>query len=319
MKPLTRSALISICVLFAGCRNDHDQNVVKQTYIHKYGVPVAKSDWENQGKEGKIIQLRKDGITLAQTFSNGILNGETSYTFPQSSTIHFLETYANGVLIAKKENYPFGVPFREEVFNEEGQLVQLTKWYEDGTPLLVESYCEGRLLSGEYRSLLHVLEAKVQNGHGTRLLYSIGGELCAKESFESGDCVERVTYFANGDPSAVIPFDGNGKIHGTYLTFLQGGLPDTVAQWEHGQPQGLTIFYQNGEKIAAVPYFRGQKHGVERRFRDGVILVEEICWENNHRHGPHYLHLDGATKTDWYFEGELVSHMTFEKLQPIAS
>lgn len=317
MKQQILLPLVSICLLCAGCRSNNCQDVVKQTYIHKYGVPVAKSDWENQGKEGQIVQLRKDGITVTESYSQGgVLDGETTYTFPHSSSIHLIEEYNQGILISKKENYPSGLPFKQEIFRAGEQLAQLNKWYEDGTPFLMESYEDGYLVAGEYRTLLNVLEAKVQDGCGTRLCRSTEGALYAKETIESGLCVERVLYFTNGDPSAVIPFDSKGRIHGAYLTFLQGGLPDTVAQWEHGKPEGTTVIYQNGEKIAAIHYNAGKKHGIERRFRDGVTLVEEICWENNRRHGPHRMYIDGETKTEWYYEDELVSHITFEKLNP---
>lgn len=109
-KTLALLALAST-VLTTGCRS-HNQfnNVVKETYMHKYGIPLPKGVWEAQGKEGQIVSLLKDGVTLSANYNQGLLDGTTTYTFPNSSTLHIIESYSNGQLLSRKENYPSGVP-----------------------------------------------------------------------------------------------------------------------------------------------------------------------------------------------------------------
>lgn len=307
--------VVSILLLgvATGCRqNNRYSDVVKETYIHQYGVPVAKSDWDVQGKDGKIVKLMKNGITLSQTFSKGILNGETTYTFPNSSTIHRVEIYDNGELTSKRENFPSGVSMREEAF-EQGALVKLNIWYEDGTPASTEIYQDGFLTKGEYRTPMNVAEARVQNGQGIRIRRSSDGELLSKDTVQNGEMVERVTFFTNGDPSTITPYV-HGEIHGTRLTYLQGGLPNTAEQWNRGKQEGVTVVYLNGEKYAEVPYVNGKKNGVEARFRDGITLVEELSWKDNVQHGQHKIYVDGDTKVEWYNQGEVVTRAAYERL-----
>ena len=303
------------CILFAatGCMNKNQCNdVVKETYIHNYGVPMAKADWEKQGHDGKVVQLKKDGITVTRSLENGVLNGETTYTFPNSSTIHRVEEFRCGICISKRENYPSGVPMREEIY-EGINSTKFLRWYSDGSPASTECY-EGSLLTkGEYRTPLNAIESSVSNGFGTRICRSSEGDLCFKDVIQNGQMVERITYFQNGDPSTITPYESE-NIHGMRLTYLPGGLPNTAEQWKCGFQDGITVVYQNGEKYAEVPYHKGRKNGVEYRFRDGSLLVEEVTWRDNLQHGERKIYVDGATTTEWYHQGDLVSRNAFERM-----
>lgn len=291
------------------CRNE----LVKETYIHKYGVPVSKAEWNNCGKEGQVVKALKDGITVTENYENGALNGKTTYSFSHSSTVQKVELFEQGTLIAATENYPSGVPMSEECFNADGTLSKVTTWYEDGSPAALETYENNLLVYGEYRNNLNVLESRIQDGQGVRMIRTNDGVLAIKDIIQNGQMIERVTYFATGEPSSMTTYE-NELMHGVRMTFLTGGLPNTVEQWEHGKQEGLMITYQNGEKIAEIPYHQNKKHGIEKRFRDGLDIVEEITWINDLRHGPSKICIEGAEKTDWYHEGELVSRVTFERL-----
>ncbi len=317
MKKLVLVIFAALTMLTTGCRNSAERGeIVKETFIHKYGVPVARSDWVLNGKDGQVIQLHKDGITTSRSYEKGILNGQTSYTFPNSSTIQKVETYIGGQIIAKTENFPSGLPMFEEKY-EGDQLSQLTRWYEDGTLSAVENYNDsGYIDSGEYRTLLNVIESRVQSGNGTRINRNNEAELLSKDTIQNGQLVERVTFFANGDPSIGIPYE-NELIHGNCLTFQIGGLPKTVEQWVHGQQEGTTIVYQNGEKMAEVTYVQSEKHGPEYRFRDGTQMVDEITWTHGVQHGQRKIFTDEAERTEWYHQGELVSRTTFERMNGI--
>ena len=317
MKKLLLLTFAGLTVFTIGCRSSAERGeIVKETFIHKYGVPVARSDWVLNGRDGQVIQLHKDGITTSRNYEKGILNGQTSYTFPNSSTIQKVESYIGGQIIAKTENFPSGLPMFEEKY-EGDHLSQLTRWYEDGTPSAVETYSgNGNIDSGEYRTPLNTIDSRVQNGSGTRINRNNEAELVSKDSIQNGQLVERVTFFANGDPATVTPYE-NGLIHGTSLTFLTGGLPKTVEQWVHGQQEGTTIVYQNGEKVSEVTYVQGEKHGPEYRFRDGSQMVDEITWTNGVQHGQRKIYTDAGERTEWYQQGELVSRTTYERMNGI--
>ncbi|NGX61950.1 MAG: hypothetical protein K940chlam9_01441 [Chlamydiae bacterium] len=310
---MKKLALLAIVLSFCTACNRAPQNhVVKETYIHKYGVPCSQSDWEMQGREGQIVRLGKDGVTKTETYHQGILEEETTYTFPHSSLIAKIETYRGGELVGVKEHYMTGVPSVEKVFSD-GVLAEVTCWYEDGAPAYTEKYSGGVLEIAEYRTTLNELEGRVHGGQGIRVRRSTTGDLLAKEMIEGGKRVESTIFYPSGEPKEIIPFR-DGHVHGTKLTFLAGGVPLAAEEFVGGMREGKTTLYQNGDKVAEVTYMRGKKHGMELRFRDGVDLVEEICWQNDIQHGPTKLYIDGEARTEWYHQGGLVNRATFERM-----
>lgn len=303
----------ALCLLPAcGARNN--RVVIKESYFHKYGVPIPKEDWVRNGKNGSVAELRSDGVTVTKHYENGILQGKSSYTFTNSSTIQTVEIYDKGELVAKTTHYLSGVPMKEEKF-QGGILVALNQWYEDGVPSSCECYLDKYLVSGEYKTPLNSVESKVEEGNGTRIVRGSMGELISKDEIRDREMVERVTFFENGEPATVSPYK-EGLIDGIRTTFFPGGLPKTREEWVEGKQEGITTLFQNGEKSAEVTYLNNEKHGVERRYHDGKFVVEEVHWKHNIQHGPRLLLAeDGSTlKTEWYLEGELVSRPTFERL-----
>lgn len=307
-------SITTFCALFlSGCLSPRScDEVVKETYVHPYGVPVVKSDWQAQGETGNVVRVTKEGVTVTQSFVAGQLEGETTYTFPHSSVTKRTEVFHEGALQAVRDHYSSGVPMREEVYDQ-GEVAKVLTWYTDGTPSSLEWYQGGALIQGEYYTPLNERESTVYKGQGVRIHRATDGHLLAKESIERGERVERVTYFPSGEPESVIPYV-EGKIHGTLLTYFPGGEPKSAEEWNHGVQEGMTLLYQNGEKYAEIPYVAGKKQGLERRYRDGAILAEEISWKEDVQHGIRQLHVEGVTKTEWYHEGALVSRSTFERM-----
>lgn len=302
----------SLMIVLTACRSERSE-IVKESFIHKFGVPISKSDWSRNGNDGQIIQLLTDGVTLKRNYEKGVLHGQTSYTFPNSSIVALIETFDHGELICKKEHYVTGIPRVEEKYKN-GKLTDLVRWYEDGTPAAIEHYEEGFLSESEYRTLLNQVEARVENGMGMRLVRNQTGALLCQDTIRDGQMVERINYYPAGEPSVITPYE-NGLIHGTRLSFSEGGIPMTVESWSHGKQEGPTVVFLRGEKFSEVPYVKGEKHGVEIRFRDGKDLAEEVTWKHGLQHGPRKIILEGKeAKTEWYHEGELVSRTTFERL-----
>lgn len=53
---------------------------------------------------------------------------------------------------------------------------------------------------------------------------------------------------------------------------------------------------------------------MERRFIDGDILVQQIKWEHDRKHGPSTVYSDGFARTDWYFNDKIVAKERFDTL-----
>src|SRR5690606_18588493 len=97
------------------------------------------------------------------------------------------------------------------------------------------------------------------------------------DKLEEGILVERTLYYPNGTPKEHVTYN-NSIIDGLKKTYLPDGEPATVEEWDNGYQHGLTIIYQHGEKFAEIPYNRGRKDGIERRYRDGKDLFQEVTW-----------------------------------------
>lgn len=308
--------LLATAALLSSCRGNRSQEIVKVEYLHEYGVPVHEADWVRQGKNGQLVCLSSEDVTIKQNFEKGILHGETTYSFPHSSIIQKKEIYEQGVLIGRIEHYPTGVPMKEEKF-ENNKVIEVVTWYENGTPKSVEKFDNGFLIQGEYRNLDNEITHRVVQGHGIRPCYASTGDLTGKETFSNGELIEAIVCYPNMEPKSVTPYQ-NGLIQGTRLTFLPGGIPLTNEQWLHGIQEGITIEYLNGEKIAEIPYVKGKKDGVALYYRNGKDLVEKITWKYGMMHGPRILFIEeGAKKIQYYLEGEVVSRPTYERLSPL--
>lgn len=308
-----------ILALCSGCQKNYDPecdpcpDAVEKTYIHKYGVEVAKNDWAFRGKEGKVVSRLKTGVTASKNYRNGILDGETVYTFPHSNNTERVEIYENGTLVKEVENYTSESPKSEITYSPHGRTTIQT-WYENGTPRSSEEYESNKLITANCYNMNNQVEACINNGDGERVNRDGFGQLDSKDVFAAGNLDTRMTYYPNGASKEIIPYK-NGKICGFKKTFNPGGEPCTMEEWENDQQNGITHMYQNGEKFAEVPYVAGIKNGIEQRFRDGKYLVEEISWKNGFKHGPSYTYVGHERSVDWYYQGENVSKAKYEQLK----
>jgi antitoxin component YwqK of YwqJK toxin-antitoxin module len=295
MKKLSLS-LLSLMAL-ASCQKAADPNVyypkpyavVDETYVHKYGFEVKPDEWESRGEHGQKITTLNNGVTVVQNFSFGELDGLSTYTYPYSSSIERVQKYDKGQLVSDETRYLGDTPKKRlEYLN--GGLTRLTQWYESGSPQSVEllgqdKSGQDKLHKGDYFTVTHQLESQVVDGTGTRTNRDPFGQVLSKDTFENGQMIERVSFWANGTPKEMLPYK-NGIVHGLRRTFYVGGEPDKVEAWADGKQSGITIVYQNGEKYAEVPYVNGLKSGLEKRYRDGRELFEEITWVDGYENGP---------------------------------
>lgn len=319
MKKFLFISLPLLTVLFStGCNNsccyDNDY-VVKQSFVHRYGVEVPCDEWAAQGEHGQVMSTLVTGVTVTNSFNGGILDGETTYTFPHSSSIEKVEMYDNGNLVKELTNFPTGAPAKEIQYLSPREE-RVTSWYENNTPRAIENYKDGMLVQADYYNFSHQLEAKVDDGQGMRTTRDAYGNLVSNDTIQDGILVSSQTYYPNGTPQAIIPFQ-NDLVEGEKKTFLPGGEPKTVEEWKAGAQNGMTVVYQNGEKLAEIPFLCGVKEGVEKRYRDGRDLVEEISWHNNVQHGPANTYVDGNVITNYYFQGKPVSKVAYDKMAHI--
>ena len=316
----TISTGFGVLLLLAGCTSYqevayHDgrvSDVVSCTYKHKYGVEVSRSDWESRGRDGQVTTTLKSGVTVTKDYSSGVLVGETTYTFPHSNTIETVETYRDGSLVKTVTNYPSGLPRCEEEVTASGSTV-VTLWYESGSPMSVEERRDERVLTGKYYTSTEECDATVIAGEGERKRRDPYGQLLSVDSINDGWLTLRTTFHPNGSPKEYIPFE-YGTISGVKKTFLPGGEPNTVEEWQNDSQHGITVAYRNGEKFSEIPYENGQKRGVERRFFNGTELQEEVTWLNDQRHGATRAYVGDAVKTDWYYQNRLVSKLVFDQM-----
>lgn len=82
MNKRTLLLLMAPLCLLEGCRSNRQfTDVVKETYFHKFGTPTTLNDWQAHGEEGQVVRLHKDGVTVTTNYEQGVVHGETSYTF----------------------------------------------------------------------------------------------------------------------------------------------------------------------------------------------------------------------------------------------
>lgn len=308
---MNRFWLISLALLAAGCnRTNYDCGVMEETYVHRYGVEVPANDWSQRGESGKVISILSNGVKVTQTFDQGILDGETTYTYPHSDTLERTEVFSHGNCVKEIAHNALGQPVQQKTILSPTQT-QIITWYDSGAPQSEELYEATRLVQGEYFSPNHLIEAQVNNGEGNRFVRDLSGGLISVDTFAGGEIVHQKTYYPNGVPQEETPYKKH-LIDGQRRTYNASGDPDTIEIWVQGVREGSTIIFQNGEKHIEIPYAHGKKHGIEQRFKEGGAVVEEITWFQGQQHGPAITHFGSNTKTNWYFKGKPVAKEAFE-------
>lgn len=316
---ITTVCLATVC-LATGCKNRYQEvpdHVIEETYLFKYGIELPKEEWQSRGQHGKVVSTLANGVTVSKTFSSGTLHGETTYSYPYSQNIEKTEIYSHGAIVHEIWHYPSGAPRQEKRTGDNESLVETT-WYENGAPKSLEIYdSKGMLTRAEYSDTHHHIDAKVENGSGTRLLRDAYGAIISRDQISEGEMVQKITYYPNGIPKEIVPFKSR-LVEGELKTFHPGGEPNIIETWANGKKTGITIVYQNGEKIAEIPFVNGIRTGSERRYRE-ENLVEEISWVDDKRHGPTIVHLNGTQRQDWYYKNEAVTKKNFEVLNRAAA
>lgn len=314
MKMKFYSILGALGVILCGCYNkdNKEDQVISQRYIHKYGYAVSKDEWEARNYPGQVITTLRNGVTVSATYENGILNGPCTHTFPHSQTIETYFLYNQGNCVKELYYDIKGMPMREVVHLSPTRYT-VTLWYVEGTPMSIEEYANLELLEGQYFTTSNETEARVEKGVGKRIRRDQQGTLLSKDLIEAGQMVKRESFYPNGTPENFTVFV-DGKIHGERRLFAASGEPLAVEEWVHGKLHGKSTYFKNGLKAVEISYLYGLKNGLETHFLDDGKISQEIEWENDKKHGASTFYIDGIAQSQWYYNGDFVTKKKFDEL-----
>lgn len=311
MKALKMLSIFAMFIAIVSCQDDKNSNVVSQKYVHKYGFDMTKDEWQNRTKEGTIITVLNNGITITNTYNNGTLHGPTTYTFPNSKLIEKIYIYDNGTLVKQIDHDSKGLPYKEEAFEPNNKKI-ITLWDSLGVPISIEQYENNSLVDGKYFKPDNEIEASIDNSSGIRIKRDRNGELLYKDKIENGILMSRVTFHSNGQIKSKMNFK-NYELDGEQITYSPKGEILMTMTWKTGKLDGLKSVFRNNNKIAEIPYLYGNKHGVERHYNNNGELTMETHWENNKRHGSHRVYGENDTEIKWFYKGKAVSLKKFEE------
>lgn len=312
LKKRTLPLLASVGLLLAAtsCQQTNKSNV-STVFIHKYGVTLTESDWHKRGANGQIVVTRSDGTIVTQNYVEGQLEGKTTHSFPHSFVTQKEEYYRQGHLTSEVYHYTSGVPKKKIEFLSVDE-VQVTRWYENGTPQNVELWKSDKLIEGEYFANNNEVEAKVLNGKGIKIRRNPYGEYLSRMDVENGEVVTNTTYHRNGDPHVVTQYKNN-KIHGLRKQFLVNGIPDRFEEWKEGVKEGITTVFQDGVRHSEIPYSKDKKNGVEVVYNTDGQVVAEVTWKENLKDGVSKTYIQDVVRMEWFYKGKKVSKSDFEK------
>lgn len=318
-----KQLLFCLCALTFSCFTygspRQDNLVIKETFRNNYGIIVSGKDWVKRGCDGTITKVLKDGSILYEVYTQGLLHGEITLTFPHSTTLASVKTYDQGRLLSNKTFFSNGLPSQEELFHEDGSLV-ITRWPDNknsdtiSDPYFIETTHQGRVIEGNYLSYNGKYSSSIHQGEGIRSVFSSDNVLLSEELFADGLLVKKTTFYPTRDPETVTHYTHDGQLHGLRCTYLPGGIPDTIEEWRYGHQDGTTILFKNGCKVAEVPFIKGTKNGLELRYNEHDLIAEEISWKNNVLHGMRKIYAAGVCKCEWYHRGRLVSKDKYDRL-----
>lgn len=303
----------AIALTFAACQSDHTlDQVVSQTFVHKYGFETTEKDWEAREQDGQVVSMLKNGVKVTKSYENGKLHGLTTYTFAHSPVVEKQQLFDEGILLKEQINDSAGMPIREEVY-EFGNRMIVTLWDEKGVPLSIEEYDDELLMEAKYYTAGHELEASIVAGFGDRIKRDRAGTLISKDEIKNGIMVTKTTFHPNGNVHTISHYD-NFLLHGKQLKFTASGKPLMEIDWKHNVIDGNKIVYRNGEKTVVIPYVNGKKNGTELHYDDLGDLTAEIQWRDDKKHGTATLYSEDSSDTEWFFKGQSVKADRFKML-----
>jgi antitoxin component YwqK of YwqJK toxin-antitoxin module len=278
----TLMGLVSVTLLVGGCCKSCGGNstAATQTYRHRYGVELTPAEWKARGQDGVVTTQQANGVTVVESLADGVLHGPRSISFPNRTALEVEENYEHGTLVRRMIHDASGFPISLEEFLTPERR-HITYWFTSGAPQRVEKYEDGRLVGAEcFAAATGELEAKVADGVGTLLCRDPFGTLLSEALIQDGQISQLTSYYPHGTPQEVAHYL-DGQLHGQRTLFLATGVPYAVESYVAGAQEGITALYENGVKVAEVPFSAGERHGTERRLNAMGEVTREIGWLHN--------------------------------------
>jgi antitoxin component YwqK of YwqJK toxin-antitoxin module len=277
--PYGMFGIAAVGLLVSGCCPSSTETA-SQIYRHRYGVELSRAEWDARGHDGVVITQKPSGVTITESFAQGVPHGSRTISFPNRDAPEVEEQYDQGRLVRRVIHDASGFPVSLEQFPTEERR-HVTYWYTSGAPQRVEKYEDNRLVEAEcFSATTGELEGKVADGIGTLLCRDPFGTLLSEALIQDGQIAQLTSFFPNGTPQEVAHYL-EGQLHGQRTLYLATGVPYAVESWIAGSQEGITAVYENGVKVAEVPYSSGERHGTERRLNSRGEVTHEIGWLHN--------------------------------------
>jgi antitoxin component YwqK of YwqJK toxin-antitoxin module len=316
MKYTAYTIIAATALMACSCqKNKKDDEVISQSYVHKYGYALSQEEWQEKNYPGQVISSLKNGVTITATYENGELQGPCTFTYPYSHTVEKYILYNKNDPVKEISYDITGMPV-QEIVQLTDSTHSVTSWYTDGVPKSVEEYAQDELINGQYFTTSHEVEARVEKGNGSRIIREVTGTLLCKDAIENGMLKRRESFFANGSPESIADY-AYGQLHGTRKSFTSMGEPLAVEEWENGHLHGTSCYYKNGRKELEVTYLYGKKNGLETHFTDGEKVSHQITWILGLKHGPETFFLANTTKTLWHYDNKEITEFRFKELSSL--
>lgn len=279
---------------------------VNTQYMHRYGVDIPREKWVEDGENGQVVTTTRNGVIASQTYYYGVLDGESTWTYPFSSVIEKRKDYSRGQLLSETTYHSSGSKKSEWLLEPAEHTTTLKQWYENGQLMSEEKHSGKLLVHGSYFDPRGQKLSAVEDGEGQRTTKDPFGTLIFTEKYHSGEKEFITSYYPDGSPKEVDPYV-NGAVEGLRKTYYPGGEPKTLETWTAGKQEGLTTIFRDGEKYQEIPYVKGYKNGIGHVYKDGGIVVQDVTWKNDQMHGRCTTYIDNRKVDEWYFKGQKVT------------
>ncbi len=284
---------------------------VEKKYVHTYGVELSPKEWQEYGMHGQVITKTQDGVTVTENYDHNVLQGAKTWSFPDSNSIQRSILYNKG-LVTREIHYDIStLPLFETEYVSDTQTVERT-FSKAGFPYTIEVFDSGRVFDGQYFDENGKLYTAVIDYHGERTMRNFYGVIIKKDLIADGHVQTSTEYYPEGTPKSVTPYV-NGRIHGLKKSYLASSVPLSVEPYHEGKLEGTAIYFNEGVKVREVPYVSGQKQGKEIHLGRKGVLIKEINWRRDQKHGPSIDYAHPDVPKEWYWENGLVTEFTYEQ------
>ncbi len=60
--------LLASTIVVSSCQNGSPDQIISQTFVHKYGFETTEEDWEAREKDGQVVSVLKNGVKVTTSY-----------------------------------------------------------------------------------------------------------------------------------------------------------------------------------------------------------------------------------------------------------